>query len=479
MDNIIFNLVKEKPQLVNTVFIVDSFDKLEKGIFSDREVDFIQYKITQDVRLIPLNYFYHWNFIVISRCDKDMDDELEVLRRTGGELAESVVKNEIDFLTIIDTTGKKESTVALIEGLVMASYRFDKYKKNTEMQKPLRRISVFNNKFTDTDLDELEVMVQTVSFVRDLVNEPASSLTATRFADEITRVAHMSGLRVDLYRKEELQKMNMGGLLAVNKGSEEPPVFIKLQWKHPKSKNKKPYVFVGKGVTYDTGGLSLKPTGNSMDYMKSDMAGGAAVAGLMFAIARNKLPLYAVALIPATDNRLNAKAYAPGDVVTMHNGKTVEVMNTDAEGRMILADALSYGDQFEPELVVSVATLTGSAARAVGPHAIAAMGNAKQKYLDALEASGYKTYERIARFPFWDDYAEMLKSEIADMKNIGGESAGAITAGKFLEKFTNHPFLHLDIAGVAYLHKAQHYHKFGASGVGVRLLYDFVKSLSK
>lgn len=479
MDNIIFNLVKEKPQLVNTVFIVDSFDKLDKAIFSDREIDFIQYKITENARLIPLNYFYHWNFIVISQCERNSDEELEQLRRTGVELAKYVKENELDFLTLVDLTERKESTVALVEGLTMALYKFDKYKASTEPIKPLKRVSIFNSSITEADIDELDVVSQTVSFVRDLVNEPASTLTATRFADEITREAHLSGLSVDLYRKDELQKMNMGGILAVNKGSQEPPVLIKLQWKHPKSKNKKPFVFVGKGVMYDTGGLSLKPTANSMDYMKSDMAGAAAVAGLMFTIARNKLPIHAVALIPATDNRLSANAYAPGDVVTMHNGKTVEVLNTDAEGRMILADALSYSDQLEPELVMSIATLTGAASRAVGPHAAVAMGNAKQKYFDNLEASGYRTHERIVRFPFWDDYADMLKSDIADMKNIGGQSAGAITAGKFLERFTNSPFIHLDIAGVAFTHKPLHYHKFGGTGVGVRLLYDFVKSLTK
>ncbi|MDA3865965.1 MAG: leucyl aminopeptidase family protein [Salinivirgaceae bacterium] len=479
MNNIIFNLVKDTPQLVNTVFIVDRFDKLDKNIFSDREIDYIQHRIAQNARLIPLNYFYHWNFIVLSGTDESCGDELEAIRRTGAELAEKVKTNELDFLTIVDHTQKKETTAALVEGLVLASYSFNKFKKNDNSGKLFKRINIFNKDFTTADIDELEIMVQTVSFARDLVNEPASSLTATKFADELTRMAHMSGLSVELYRKEELKKMNMGGILSVNQGSEEPPVLIKLEWKHPKSKNKKPYAFVGKGVMYDSGGLSLKPTTKSMDYMKSDMAGGAAAAGLMFSIARNKLPIHAIALIPATDNRINSKAFAPGDVVTMHNGKTVEVMNTDAEGRMILADALSLIDKHEPEFVLSIATLTGSASRAVGPYGIVAMGNAKQKYFDQLEESGEKTYERIVQFPFWDDYATMLKSDIADLKNIGGESAGAITAGKFLENFTSHPFIHLDIAGVAYTHTPRDYYKFGATGVGIRLLYDFVKSLTK
>lgn len=479
MDNLIFNLVKEKPQLVNTVFVVNSFEKLDKNLFSDREVDFIQHEIAQDSKIIPLNYFYHWNFIVVTGCQKGCEDEAESLRRTGVELAELVNKNELDFLTIIDTTNAILPTKSLVEGLLMSLYRFDKYKNQKDHKKPLKRLNIFNPKYTQQDIEELEILLQAVSFTRDLVNEPASTLNATRFADIITHEAHASGLNVELYRKQELQKMNMGGILAVNQGSKEPPVLIKLEWKHPKAKNKKPYVFVGKGVMYDSGGLSIKPTENSMDYMKSDMAGGAVVAGLMYSIAKNKIPVHAIALIPATDNRVDATSYSPGDVITMYNGKTVEVMNTDAEGRMILADALSYADKFEPEFVLSIATLTGSASRAIGPFGIAAMGNAKDKYFEKLNNSGFNTYERIVQFPFWNDYASMLKSDIADMKNIGGASAGAITAGKFLEKFTNSQFLHLDIAGVAFTHKPRFYYKFGATGIGVRLLFDFVKSLTK
>jgi leucyl aminopeptidase len=479
MNNLVFNLLKEKPQLVNAVFLVNSFDKLDKNIFSDREIDFIQHQIAQDAKLIPLNYFYHWNFIVVTGCKNDCDDEAEALRRTGIELADFVNKNELDFLTIVDNTNAKEPTIALVEGLLLSLYRFDKYKNQKNRKKELKRLNIFNPKFIEVDIEELDSIMHATSFTRDLVNEPASTLTATRFADIVIQEAHNSGLSVELYRKEELLKMNMGGILAVNQGSKEPPVLLKLEWKHPKSKNKKPYVFVGKGVMYDSGGLSIKPTDNSMDYMKSDMAGGAVVAGLMYSIARNKMPVHAIALVPATDNRVDALSYSPGDVITMYNGKTVEVMNTDAEGRLILADALSYADKYEPELVCSIATLTGAAARAVGPYGIASMGNAKTEFFDKLENSGFNTFERVVRFPFWDDYGDMLKSDIADMKNIGGASAGAITAGKFLEKFTNHPFIHLDIAGVAFTHKPRFYYKFGATGVGVRLLYNFVKELTK
>jgi len=233
---------------------------------------------------------------------------------------------------------------------------------------------------------------------------------------------------------------------------------------------------IGKGVVYDTGGLSLKPTKNSMDLMKTDMAGSAAVVGAMYAIAKNKLPCHVIALVPATDNRPGGNAYAPGDVVTMYNKMTVEVLNTDAEGRMLLADALSYSNKYKPELVIDVATLTGSAAAAIGTQGIVTMGNANQATMAKLKTSGNDVYERIAEFPFWDEYRDDLKSDIADLKNLGSGYAGAITAGKFLEHFTNYPYIHLDIAGPSRMDKPSGYLSKGGTGVGVRLLYDFVSN---
>ena len=267
----------------------------------------------------------------------------------------------------------------------------------------------------------------------------------------------------------------MGGLLAVNKGSLDPPTFTIMTWKPEKYVNKKPYVLVGKGVVYDTGGLSLKPTLDSMDYMKCDMAGAATVAGVMYTVAKAKLPLYVIGLAPATDNRPDGNAYVPGDVVKMYDGSTVEVLNTDAEGRMILADALSWAKKYNPELVINLATLTGAAHAAIGKYGIVAMGNAPGEVMEQLKESGDRVCERIAEFPFWEDYAELLKSDIADLKNIGGRYAGAITAGKFLEHFTEYPFIHFDIAGPAFNKTKEKYWGKGGSGMGVRLLFDYLK----
>jgi leucyl aminopeptidase len=211
--------------------------------------------------------------------------------------------------------------------------------------------------------------------------------------------------------------------------------------------------------------------------MKCDMAGGAVVAAVLYFAAKCKLPLHLIALIPSTDNRPDGNAYAPGDIIVMHSGKTVEVLNTDAEGRLILADALSYAKGYNPELVIDLATLTGSAAMAIGHQGIVGMGNVEETTFAALKRSGENVYERIVEFPLWEEYGESIKSDIADLKNIGSREAGAITAGKFLENFVDYPWIHLDIAGPAFLNKPDHYRTKGGTATGVRLLIDFLTNL--
>jgi leucyl aminopeptidase len=300
-------------------------------------------------------------------------------------------------------------------------------------------------------------------------------MNAVKLAEEFKNLGDECGAKVEVFNKKKIESLKMGGLLAVNKGSVDPPTFTVFEWK-PKDKiNKNPYVFVGKGVVYDTGGLSLKPS-NFMETMKCDMAGAAAVGAAMYAIAKEKLPVHVIGLIPATDNRPDGNAYVPGDIITMYDGSTVEVLNTDAEGRMILADALSYAKKYDPELVINIATLTGAAARAIGPLAMVGMNVKADQEFEQLQKSGDMGHERIVEFPMWDEYADMLKSEIADLKNIGGLEAGAITAGKFLEHFTDYPFIHLDIAGPAFLEKKDSYRGIGATGYAVRLFFDFIKS---
>lgn len=373
-----------------------------------------------------------------------------------------------------------ETSLAFAEGLALSNYQFLKYFEDVDKRKnSLTRAEIIQKDLSQEDIDRLNASVHANFEARTLVNEPLSYLTAEQLSREVERLGKENGFRVEVFNKKKIESLKMGGLLAVNIGAVEPPTFNIMEYKPENPVNSKPFVLVGKGVVYDTGGLSLKPTANSMDFMKCDMGGAAAVIGAMVAIAKAKLNVHVVCLVPATENRPGGNAYAPGDVIKMFNGLNVEVLNTDAEGRMILADALAYAIKYDPELVFDFATLTGAAARAIGGEGVVAMGTAEQKDFDELSESGFKTYERIAHFPFWEEYGQQIKSDIADIKNLGGPEAGMITAGKFLEHFTKkdgkhaYPWIHVDIAGPAYNFKAKNYRGVQGSGVGVRLLFDF------
>ncbi|MFN5983934.1 MAG: leucyl aminopeptidase family protein [Fluviicola sp.] len=373
--------------------------------------------------------------------------------------------------------GNKTASFPFAEGLSLSNYQFLNYRKEAEKEKFELETIDFDAKLSSEQVSELSATINAVYWSRDLVNEPNSYLTATKLAEEIDAKGKECGFSVTILEKNKIEALKMGGLLAVNKGSIEPPTFTIIEYKPKKARNKKPIVLVGKGVVYDTGGLSLKPTGGgSMELMKSDMAGAACMAGTIYAAAQMNLDVHLIGLIPATDNRPGGNAYAPGDIVRMYDGTTVEVLNTDAEGRMILADALAYSDKFKPELVIDAATLTGAAVRAIGTKASCVMGNTDQKILDSLAKSGMETYERVVVLPFWDDYYEEMKSKIADLNNLGGGTAGMITAGKFLEHFVKAPYIHMDIAGPAFLERPQDYRGTGGTGTGIRLLINFLKS---
>lgn len=375
-----------------------------------------------------------------------------------------------------NATSNKELGYAFVEGAVLSSYQFLKYKTKEVKPNTLVKLLVNENSLTKKELEELEIVTKANLMARDLINEPLSYLTAEQLSKEITKIGKEAGFKVEVFNKKKIESLKMGGLLAVNRGSQRPPTFNVLEYKPAKAKNKKPLVLVGKGVVYDTGGLSLKPTSNSMDMMKCDMGGAAAVIGTFYAISKLKLPIHVIGLIPATDNRPGEDAYVPGDVVAMMNGLNVEVLNTDAEGRMILGDALAYADKYKPELVFDFATLTGAAKAAISGLATAYMGTASEEVKKKVETSSKNTHERLVEFPLWEEFAPMIKSDVADIKNVGGPEAGAITAGKFLECFTTYPWLHFDIAGSAYLTTEDNYRGKYATGVGVRLMVDFIKN---
>lgn len=453
-----------------------STDRKNKELLNPNQQKFFRKKTKDKKELITIDQQGNFIFILAVKKQKDIYAEWEQYRKLGAQIFSQINSEQIKNLYIEASNIDTQLVKALIEGIVLSSYSFIKYHTDEKRNKSYLEFISIQSSLDQADLDEVNEIYNAVSFSRTLVNEPLSFLTAEQLGEEIKKSAKQYGFSAQVLGKKKIEALKMGGLLAVNRGSFDPPTFSILEWKPKKPKNEKPFVIVGKGVVFDTGGLSLKPTAGSMDEMKSDMAGAAAVVGAMQAIAANKLNAHVIALVPATDNRPGNNAYAPQDIVCMHDGTKVEVLNTDAEGRMILADALSYAKQYKPELVIDLATLTGAAHAAIGPYGIVSMGNASNRYKTKLAISGNNVFERLVEFPFWDEYGDLVKSDIADIKNLGGPVGGAITAGKFLEYFTDYPYIHLDIAGPAYIGKADAYRTKGGTGIGVRLLYDFFKN---
>lgn len=397
----------------------------------------------------------------------------ENLRLAGASIYSSLKKEQVEKVQLVDGGNlSMHERSALLEGLLLSSYEFTKYKKDAK--KKVISITVDSENFPETMLSELNRLNEAVSLTKTMVNEPPNYMDALKFAEYAVEAGTQFGFKTEILHKAEIETLKMGGILAVNKGSETPPTFNIFHYQPENAVNEKPLVLVGKGVTFDTGGYSIKVGGN-MSSMKSDMAGGAAVLGIVSAAAANQLPYHIIGLVSATDNKISSNALVVDDVITMMDGTTVEVQNTDAEGRLVLADALTYAQRFNPELVIDMATLTGAAAAITGPFGIAMAGNSKEQ-MDNLKVAGEEVYERLVQLPFWKEFEDLLKSDIADLKNIGGPVGGSTTAAKFLEHFTDYPWIHLDIAGAAFVDKANGYRQSGSTGVAVRLLYQFIKS---
>ncbi|MBL7826297.1 MAG: leucyl aminopeptidase [Saprospiraceae bacterium] len=451
----------------------DRLDALDQMLTPD-EMSFLRKATAQEV----LQFFFPRNegavLIRLFKVEKDPIAAKEDARLAGNEMLKELRRYKIENITL-QNTGIVDRRLDFAEGLALGSYQFLKYFTNPDKkEKPIREIRFQDAENMAAEIEELDMLLESVFLTRDMVNEPQSHFNSVQFAEAVRLAGEQHGFAVEVMGKEKIEALKMGGLLAVNRASSIPPQFCVLEWKPEQAKNAKPLVLVGKGVVYDTGGLSLKPS-EGMDYMKCDMAGAASVVGVLAAVANRKLPLHVIGLIPATDNKIGENALAPGDVITMASGTTVEVVNTDAEGRLILADALHFAQKYDPEIVIDLATLTGSAVRALGNQVICYMGTAGDHVKHNLEESGFSTYERLVELPLWKEFGEDLKSNIADLKNVGSNNAGMITAGKFLEHFTKFPWLHLDIAGPAYLRVANGYRTKEGTGVGVRLIYTFLK----
>jgi leucyl aminopeptidase len=369
-----------------------------------------------------------------------------------------------------------DAAQALVEGSLLSLYRFDRYKTTLgpDDQHAIAELTIVSSIEDEAIAHGATVgaaIARGVALARDLANGPGNDVTPTKLGEEAQALGERTGVQVTVLGPEELRQQGFGGILGVAQGSQQPPRFIIME--HG-PKDAPTVCLVGKGITFDTGGISIKPA-ESMDNMKMDMGGAAAVLGAMQAVSELNLPIHVVGLISAAENMPSGTAYKPGDIIKTLSGKTIEVLNTDAEGRIVLADALFYAQRYQPDGVIDLATLTGAIMVALGPHAIGVMSNDDalcERVLRAGEASG----ERAWRMPLWEPYQEMVKSDIADVKNSTGRYGGAITAAAFLSNFVgDYPWVHMDIAGTAWTDKPLPYASKGATGVGVRLLVQALR----
>jgi leucyl aminopeptidase len=458
------------------IILVDdkNLKALNKHI-SKKEFDYVVKSKSNDQSIISLNRLDSLKIVVVVKQKKSASATDEAIRKMGASVQALLQSHKAKQAYITSTCQSDKASYLFAEGLSLANYQFLKYKSDAKkLTHTLTTLLFSKASITANALQQLSVLYKAISIARDLVNEPLQTLTATELSQAFKTMGKEAGFKVTVLDKAQITQEKMGGILAVNRGSILPPTFSILEYKPKQAQNTKPIVLVGKGIVYDTGGLSLKPTPASMDRMKSDMSGSAVVSATLYAAALLQLPLHIIALVPATENRPGENAYVPGDVITMYSGKTVEVLNTDAEGRLVLADALHWAKRYEPSLVLDFATLTGAAAAAVGDVGIVCMGNAEESTKQALKTSGDNQYERLVEFPMWDEYGDMIKSDIADLKNIGGPYGGAITAGKFLEHFVDYPWMHFDIAGVSLNMSKKGYHPIGGTAYGVRMMMDFL-----
>lgn len=365
------------------------------------------------------------------------------------------------------------SPIPFIEGAILSTYKFRKYKKEADTKglKGLTIISKPEENMTES-VEWAVSAASAVNFARDLINTPSNDMTPSVLAKTAREIAK-GKVTVSVLERKDAEKEGMGAYLSVAKGSAEPPKFIVLRYD---GGGGAPVALIGKSITFDSGGISIKPA-EAMEKMKYDMAGGAVVISVIKAASELKLPVCIVGILPATENLPSGSASKPGDIVKTITGKTVEIINTDAEGRLVLADAIEFAKKLTPQVIIDIATLTGACSIAFGNEAIAMMGN-DEKLMNTLKAAGDETYERVWQMPLYEEYMEYIRSDIADIKNSGGKNGSLVTAAYFLKEFAGDmPWAHLDIAGTAWADKDKPYTPKGATGIGVRLLLNFLRRM--
>jgi leucyl aminopeptidase len=424
--------------------------------------------------------------LLLAGLGKEKDLRVDAFRQALGSAVKRVRQAKVaSFSVVLPAAMLEEIPVqdvaqALAEGAILGNYQFTAY-RTANGSKPIdvERLTIYTSQASllpqmTEGIRRGVATAEATVLVRDLCNHPANVMTPTRIVREAKAVAKESGVRLKVLEQKDMEQLGMGALLGVARGSHEPPKFIILEYKGAKAKKgDPPVVLVGKTITFDTGGISLKPAEN-MEHMKADMTGGAEVLATMRAAARLKLPLHLVSILPVAENMPGGRAMRPGDIVTTLSGKTVEVQNTDAEGRLILSDALAYATRYKPAVLIDIATLTGACVVALGQFAIGMFGNNDQ-LKEQVRNAGQRAGERVWEMPLWEEYFEQLRSDVADMRNIGGRGGGMITAALFLSKFVGDcPWIHLDIASTDWSERERAYLPKGPTGIGTRLLIQFL-----
>ncbi|HVF02660.1 MAG TPA: leucyl aminopeptidase [Rubrobacteraceae bacterium] len=400
-------------------------------------------------------------------------DKLRRAAATAAKRAQALKLDDAAFVLRVTegSAARVAAAEAAAEGAVLGAYQFNRHKTSGSASR-LQKLDIVSD---DKDVaDAAQTGAKTAAatvLARDLANEPPNEATPEYLASKASEIAERYGMQVSILDRAGIEDEGLTGLATVGRSAHNEPRFIVLE--HRKGGEEAPIVLVGKAVTFDSGGISIKPSGG-MDEMKYDMSGGAAVLGAMEAVGALDLTLNVVALVPATENLPAGNAFKPGDVLKLHSGKTVEIVTTDAEGRLILADALSYAKRYEPAAVIDCATLTGACVVALGHHASGLMGN-DEALIAEIQKAGEAAGERVWHLPLFEEYTEQTKGETADLKNSGGRPGGALTAGAFLKEFVDFPWAHLDIAGTAYGKLKNAYTPKGASGTPARLLVEFLR----
>jgi len=417
----------------------------------------------------------------LGKKEKFVAQSLRIAAAKAARATREMKRNEVAFLAPTSSLGKEETAAAIVEGVLLGLHSFDEFKtddetKNRTKIESLTLLVEDDAKSAKRGAARGQLLAEASMRARYWVNVPSNIKSPQYLALQAQEIARENNLRCEVWDENKIQSEKMGALFGVGRGSDNPPRFIILEYCSAGQESAAPLILVGKGMTYDTGGYSLKPS-TGMEDMKDDMGGAAVVLATMEAVGKQKPNRRIIGLIPSAENMVNGQAQRPGDIVTARNGKTIEVLNTDAEGRLILADALSYACELKPTAIVDFATLTGAISVALGTEAAGLFAN-DDAIADKVTAAGEKSGDRVWRFPMWDDYKEHIKSFNADIKNMGRERrAGSIAAAIFLQHFVQDeiPWAHIDIAAVAYTREMQPLTAKGATGFGVRLALEFLQ----